>query len=141
MYNICFSHTDNVEDSCLYEIIVMRPIVPLYTVTIYVKNPPSNGWGLGSLCLGLLPIQNLFLLHCVTINTLLALKNCIIVFPHPQELYNNKHMEYGHEPYKEGLYHIYSTLYTLANVRISMSVQYSGFNRDHPLANQWQTGI
>ena len=38
-----------------------------------------------------------------TINMLLALKNCMNVCPGPQEPYNR----YGHEPYKEGLYHIY----------------------------------
>ena len=45
----------------------------------------------------------------------LALKNGMNVYPGPQELHNSKHI-YGHdhEPYEEGLHHIYSTLYTLA---------------------------
>ena len=46
-------------------------------------------------------------------NMFLAFKNCMNLCPGPQELYNSKH-NYGHDPYKEGLYHIYSTLYTLA---------------------------
>ena len=48
-----------------------------------------------------------------TINMFSTLKNFMNVCPGPQKLYNSEH-NYEHEPYKEGLYHVYSTLNTLA---------------------------
>ena len=58
-------------------------------------------------------VDNYFLAYIVSMDTIrkyiLALKNCMNVYPGPQNCIS------GHEPYKEGLYHIvYSTLYTIA---------------------------
>jgi hypothetical protein len=50
-------------------------------------------------------------------DTIDTLKNCMTVCPGPWEQYNSEHTHvhaYGYEPYKEGMYHIYSILYTLA---------------------------